>query len=214
MKKNLLMIAAMCVCSGAYAGNWYVGFGAGAARSLDAGDNIAAGRTGLNEYGITNFTNSDRTASVLSLLGGYRFNRFLGLEADYTDFGVFSVRGFAGPNHTLPVGRERNGISLLSMNAVVTAPMGSWFGVYAKAGAALANVDRTVCVSGLIFCDSSSDTGGATRGAVGVRFSPPSLIGEIRLDYSRYMDVDAATNQFTGGDFDVWQVQYVYDFDD
>lgn len=214
MKKILLTLAAMCACSGAYAGNWYIGFGAGGSRSVDAGDNLAANRTSLAQYGITQFTSSDRTAAVLSLIGGYRFTRWLGAEINYTDFGAFDARGFAGPNHTLPVGRERDLISLLSINALVALPIGHAFAVYAKAGPALANIDQTTCVSDIRFCDSSSDTTGAMHGAVGIRLTPESLIGEIRLDYSRFIDVNAGNNHFTGGDFNVWQVQYVYDFED
>lgn len=212
MKNILLPLAGVCVCSGAYAGDWYIGFGAGAVRSLDAGDNIAANHTALAQYGITNYTSSDRTGTALSLLGGYRFGRWLGAEINYTDLGVFDLHGFAGPNHTLPVGGERDGISLLSLDAMVAVPLGSTFAIYGKAGPALAMVDQASCVSGILFCDSSSDSGGATHAAVGVRFTPETLIGELRLDYSRYMDVDAGTNQFTGGDFNVWQVQYVYHF--
>jgi len=213
MKKMLLMmIAALCACPSAYADNWYIGFGAGGSRSVDAGNNIADGHTNLRQYGVTNFTSSDRTDTVLSVFGGYHFNHFLGAELDYTDLGTYDARGFAGPNFTLPTGRERDEINVLSLEAVLTAPIGDAFAVYGKIGPALANVDESTCVSSVRFCDTSSDTTGAMHGSVGVRLTPASLIGEIRLEYSRFHDVNAGSKQFTGGDFNVWQVQYVYDF--
>jgi opacity protein-like surface antigen len=216
MKNILTMTALLCIAAGAradgwYDNGWYIGFGLGGVRTADASENIDAHHTALARYGINDITSHDTTSSATSLLGGYRFNKFLAAELAYTDLGDYDMRGFSGPAQTLPAGRERDRVSALSLSAVATAPIGDVFAIYGKIGPVLATVEERTCVSNLFFCDSSSDTNDAWLGGVGLRLTPPTLIGEIRLEYNRYGDIRDGS-EFTAGDFNLWQVEYVYSF--
>jgi len=107
MKKNLIAVALLAALSAsavASAGEYFIGGDVGSARS--------SGYTGLTK-------NSD---TAFSLVGGYQYNKNIGVEANYTDLGSLATL-------TSSVKTKAHGVS-----AVGTVGVTDSFGLYGKVG--------------------------------------------------------------------------------
>jgi OOP family OmpA-OmpF porin len=141
MKKWLLMVCALVLASGippamAAVTGWYVGIGAGQARSgysdSDAISNL--------DYVTVNVDNKD---TAYKLFGGYRFDRSLGVEFGYEDLGKTDISGsdFSGPL------ADKLTAKAVSLQAVGIWPLASSFSLFGKAGVAVAKGEYT-CLEG------------------------------------------------------------------
>jgi opacity protein-like surface antigen len=69
-------------------GPWYVGASAGTAHyGVPSGDFTVVRAGQANPAGFSATSHADDSATAFRLEGGYRFNRYLALEASYADFG-------------------------------------------------------------------------------------------------------------------------------
>lgn len=69
-------------------GPWYVGAGVGATRyGVPSGDDTFVHAGEFSPSAFTATTHTDNSATAFRLDAGYRFNRYLALEASYADFG-------------------------------------------------------------------------------------------------------------------------------
>lgn len=121
MKKTILtvgMLAALSTSALATAGDFYVGGDIGSARE--------SGMTGMNKV----------TDTAFSLVGGYQYNKNLGIEANYTDFGTLT---------------DLTGVSAKTtqygLSAVGAIGVTDTIGLYAKVGYGSAKTTANVGVS-------------------------------------------------------------------
>jgi hypothetical protein len=103
---------------------------AATARSANVQDQNSAGAEfglGLGqsvlEAKIPGVTSGSESATGFNILGGYRFDRYLAVEAGYLHGGAFTVPG--GSVH----------LTSAQLSAVGTLPIGDYFALYARGGA-------------------------------------------------------------------------------
>jgi OmpA-OmpF porin, OOP family len=152
---------------------WYVGASAGQSKVKDFCPNpVAVG------------TSCDDTSGTYGVFGGYQFNRYLGAELGYTDFGENKVFG-SGAAVTWKV----KGLELLGVGII---PINPYFEIYGKVGAFLWDVKQS-CTGASCLYSSQSETGSDLTYALGAQFNFTRNIS-ARVQYQRYQDVgDQAT---------------------
>ncbi|HJW47154.1 MAG TPA: outer membrane beta-barrel protein [Lysobacter sp.] len=131
----------------------------------------------------------DDEDTAFSVFGGYQFNKYLGLETGYVDFGKIEPQG--------------NGAALEGdtayLTAVGTLPITDKFSAYAKAGVHRWNVDDEL--TGLI--GKNDDSGTDPTYGLGAQYRLTDQVA-IRGEYSRFEVEDL--------DVDLAQVQVRFDF--
>jgi len=140
---------------------------AGTAFAADEGVYIAvnAGQSSTDTYSL-----SSKTATGVSGLLGYQFNKYFGLEVQYTNFGSVTFQN--GPS---------SDIYGYGLNAVGTYPFNDQWSVFLRVGAANTTV-KSVTYSGTSYGDvSRSDV---TWGIGGQYNFTPNW--GLRLDYDSY----------------------------
>ncbi len=212
MKKILVAAVAFFVCQTGYADEWYVGAGAGLGYANDASNNVASGNSALAQFGVGEITSYNNRSGTLSFLGGYRFNKYVAAEVDYTFLGIYDMHGYTGPGRTPPSGREKNQAEALALAAVLTAPVSDTFSLYGKFGPTLTTNEERTCVSNIRRCDSNTDIRNGLVFGIGGSITPPRLLGAIRVELDRFNHVGDTQNEYTAGRFSLLQVQYVYTF--
>jgi len=140
---------------------WYIG-GAYGMTSIDAG--------GLGTVTI------DDGDSGFKLYGGFQFNKFLGAEVGYVDFGSFPAT--AGSSGNLSA-------TAYTLAAVGTLPLGESFALYGKAGVWMWKQDSTI--AGTANTDGSDLFIGA-----GARFNLNKNWG-LTLDVEQYDSDNSVT---------------------
>lgn len=188
MKKQVIILACVLICliaqtAVAVENPWYLGIGAGQA-SLD---------TGVS--GLTGSASLDDKDTAFKGIAGYQFNKYIAVEANYTDLGETTLKGNTGDtfnsgNNTYVFTADNVNISTDSksygLSAILGYPLHQYFTPFVKLGGQFWDTDATV----------SSDAGNADGNDDGTSF----LLGAgiradihervaIRAEYERY-DID------------------------
>ena len=177
MKKTLLAaVVASSVFSVAYAANntseegFYIGGGVGASKS----DNVVGA------------TANDKSDTGFKVFGGYQFNKNLGAELGYIDFGKFR---FTNAGNTFDLKGKA-----VYLSAVGTLPINEQFDLQAKLGYANEDVSTNNSKISITGDGSEFHFGAAAR----YHFNPQTAVS---LDY------DTA-----GSDLNLWSVNVNYKF--
>lgn len=168
MKKvlaGLCVAATMATASGAAlaADNGF--YGAVDVGQSNYGDacNIFAGVAGVS---------CDKKDTAYRLAGGYNFNKNLGAEISYSDYGNATANG--------PGGTASFGATAFQIVGTGTLPLGNQFSLTAKAGLASVNVDASLATVLLTGARSASNNNFVW--GVGAQFDVTPTIG-IRVNY-------------------------------
>jgi OOP family OmpA-OmpF porin len=171
----------------AFAENAYIGAGVGQS-SMQSPDNALLGG------------NVDDTDTAWKVYGGYLFNRHVGLELGYVDFGTFKSSSALTSDEWKAKAFD---LSLLGV-----LPVGDQFSVFGKAGAAHWNVDDHFSVGGL--SASPSADGNDWSYGVGAQYDFTRNVGG-RLEWQRFKNVGDEDD--TGrSDLDLFSMNVVYHF--
>jgi OOP family OmpA-OmpF porin len=195
-----LAMAASTASAGAQDTGWYLGLNAGQATAdvaIEDGDDImffiiedGAGGTILG--GESSLEDSDITWSIV---GGYKLNPYIAVEASYIDLGTVEYRAtadvFFPGEGTFPLdGAIDSGVTGLTAAAVGSLPLGESFDLHARIGVLFSETELEISISddtgGVSEGDSFGDTevfyGAGIAWYVGERWS-------LSLDYLLYKDV-------------------------
>ncbi|QEM81987.1 porin family protein [Halomonas binhaiensis] len=150
----------------------YIGAGVGFSSQQNDDDDIDE----FIDAGTSDFDVDDED-NVWKVYGGYNFNRYLGVEAFYTDLGTVKIKEHGRANANLDS-------TAYGANVVGKLPITDWFSPYAKVGAAHWETD----VHGNLGNDRTvnKDGTGMVYG-VGAEFQLAPVI--LRTEYERY-DLD------------------------
>jgi len=180
-------------------GVWYLG---GTLGSSDYGSSVDAAAASLSQaltgIGATNTVGSSKTGTGWSLLAGYQFNEWFGLEGSYFNMGKATVDA----SETAPViASEHAEIKLSgeSVDGVGTWGFGNGFAVFGKFGLIDAKVDEPVTGGGLAAGRSAdvSDTSTAFDWGIGGAYSFGNNWG-LRLGWTQYHHVGNANTTGQG----------------
>lgn len=163
LKTKLLgaMVVAMGIAGNAVAANgFYAGASAGSMEYDICGD--------LSALGATSCDDKD---SAWKLFGGYDFNQNFALEGAWVDLGEVSASGPGGS-----AGAEVDGFTVVAKG---TLPLGDQFGVFAKAGFFLWEVEGTGLAAG------SDDDGTDLTYGVGAQYMFTDQFGLVG-EWERY----------------------------
>jgi opacity protein-like surface antigen len=178
-----LVFIAIATCSGttcAGDSGWYVGAGVGEV-DYGSGGVLFVGNERLDANAIDE--SDDLLSSSMSLSFGYRFNRFLSLEAGYlsNDSSTFALTDSAGQRFGTYEFRSQG----TSLAVVGTLPLGNWE-LSARAGVLYADTQaRLVTESGIV--QSESVRSPEALAAVGAAYNFTEH-WQARLDYTYVLD--------------------------
>ena len=147
----------------------------------------AGGSVGQSGTSLDTVTLSKKSDTAFSLLGGYKINPNLGVEAEYVNLGKISAAGWSAD------------ISAIAATAVVAIPIYTDFAFYGKLG--FARTSLGYATNGI----SASRTT-ATFG-LGAQFKIDPSLG-VRVGWDRYAVGDTAPS----GNSDLIAVGIVYKF--
>ncbi len=201
--------AALPTAAFAQDAGWYLGGAVGQSKfDINRGE-PAAGFTaaGLTTTGIT----TDENDTGWKLFGGYKINKYFGVEGTYVDLGKFSASttitaGLPG----VPLGftasaKAKDG---LYISAVGTWPVTTDFSVFGKLGVYSIKTTVTASVAGISVGDSSRDENVTLGAGVGYNFT--KNLG-IRGEWERFNKV--GNKDKTGeADVDLLSIGLVYKF--
>jgi len=176
------------------AGNWFLGAG--------------IGRTTLNDYKCTGcpaITNNDDNDTGFNVFGGYRFNDYFALQAEYVDLGD---RDYTGP---APVS-DKHDVSGFGLVGVGIWPVNSRLDVFAKAGVFRWDQDISYSNLGITTKDSFSGTD-LSYGLGATYFMDEGRNLGLQGEWRRFKDV--GTNDPVLGhqnDYDMLSVNLIYYF--
>jgi OmpA-OmpF porin, OOP family len=107
-----------------------------------AGATVGESRTELNggsldmqflDFGYTDSQiQTDQRDSTFRVFGGYQFNRYLGIEAGYVDFGRYSIRADVVPTGTFERRIKTTGVDV---SVVATLPVTRKLALFGRVGA-------------------------------------------------------------------------------
>lgn len=178
------VMLATSVATSAHA-QWYVGATGGTAKTKLNPD-------GLNvqflDLGFTSSTTrSDESSAALRAFGGYQFNRYLALEAGYSDLGNVSFGASVVPAGTLEKRTKTTGYDI---SAVVMYPILDRLNVFARVGAFSSERKSQFTTMGSIellngVSADSKQKQNKTTLAAGLTYNVASNI-DLRLEYAQY----------------------------
>lgn len=186
---------------------WTLGIGVGrSAATIDDGRI----RTGLGNQGLSVGSLEDRDRdTTYKLSGGYRFNRYLGLEASWFDLGAFGFTATTTPAGTLAGDVTLRGFGL---DVVGQLPLTERLSLLARVGAASVRTrgafSRTGAVTLPYPATSTHDRDTGAKYGVGLAWRL-SDAWQVRTEAERYRVSDSVNNK---GHVDVMSVGLVYHF--
>jgi OOP family OmpA-OmpF porin len=139
-------------------------------------------------FGGSNFDDTDTLAQIV---GGYKFNKYFGLEGRYADYGTFTVDGFGFD------------VSALSVHAVGNIPFGtSGWELFLQAGFGQVSLD----IPGY---DSSDES--AFGGGIGIRYSfTESLSVGVQTDVFVWEENDGFGSYDLSVGGTILSIQYIF----
>lgn len=174
---------------------WYAGISAGQSKADVDG-------SGLTVLGATQSSlSTEDTDTGFKVYGGYRFNRYLGVEVGYADLGSFS----ATRNVTAPAAgslKAETSVSGIFGQAVGLLPLSQRFSLLGTAGLYANEVKTDVTSSGgvvLIGSRSASHSDVNLKLGVGAGYDFTDKFG-VRLEWERFFDLG---DDSVGGKSDV-----------
>lgn len=149
----------------------------------------------------------DKSDTAWKILGGYQFNRILGVEVGYTDLGEVKANGTQGGVAIDATSKA----SAWELVAVGMLPLGAKFSIYGKAGAYYAKTDNraTAAVPGFSSSGSASDKNHDITWGFGVRYDVLRNLA-VRAEWQQYNDVGGQNTGKT--DIDVLSIGALYRF--
>lgn len=201
----LLSAAALSpLAAHAEGGTWYAAIAIGQSTyDADKGD---ADRS-LNSAGFAITDSSlDDSDTGYKIMGGYKFNDNLAVEAGYVDLGHATYKvSVTGANAKLDLHAYG-----LSVDAVGTLPFGAGFSGYLRAGLIAAWVESDVSAtgSGGSASDDSTDSSVKPAAGVGLAYDLNETL-TVRIEYERYFDLKSDAGN---GDIDLASVGLVARF--
>jgi OOP family OmpA-OmpF porin len=155
---------------------WYMGVGFGTTTAdIDNSPLTALGAT------VTGGEDSD---NGFKIFGGYQFNKHLGVEVGYVDFGSFTVTGVRGTPFTASFD-----VSAFTVAAVGTLPLNESFDLFGKAGLYAWEASSSVSGGGL----TAGDTSGSDAFlGIGARYNFNRNFG-VQLEVEQYLGEDTIT---------------------
>jgi OOP family OmpA-OmpF porin len=144
----------------------------------------------------TGASSCDDTDTAMKFIGGYRFNRNLGVEIGYTDLGEATI--------TDPSSTATFESSVMELVGVGTWPIADKFSILGKIGMYRGDVDASDPALGSV---SESNTG-LTFG-VGVQWDFTKNLG-LRAEWQRYADVGG--DNVGESDVDVMSIGVIFTF--
>ncbi|MHB1951126.1 MAG: outer membrane beta-barrel protein [Acidiferrobacteraceae bacterium] len=199
-----------CLPVPASAAGVYIGAGFGAGRSSDATSNVQNNLDALAGLGVSSSAQLDTGRAAFSLFGGYQFNRYVGAELGWIDFGNYSMNGTASGSGGSAAFSETDKISAFWLAAVGTFPINRELSVLAKAGLANSQDKESCAVSGSA-CAPASDSATQPMFGVGLALTASRHIG-FRLEYDQYDNIGNNTHEYTAGTFYEIGVSGLYRF--
>jgi len=155
---------------------WYMGVGFGTTTTdIDTSPLTALGAT---------ISGGDDSDNGFKIFGGYQFNKHLGVEVGYIEFGSFTVTGTRGTPFT--AGFD---VSAFTAAAVGTLPLNESFDLFGKAGLYSWDASATVSGGGLT---AGSATGSDAFLGIGGRFNINRNFG-LQLEVEQYLGEDTIT---------------------
>lgn len=140
--------------------------------------------------GATSTTSTDDTDTGWKLFAGYRFMKYLAVEAAYTDFGEATAHSVitAPSAGTVDVTAE---VTSWTISALGILPLGDNFSLFARAGANFWDADLSATGTGSgSTAVSTSDDGTDWVWGVGAAYSFTPNLG-VRAEWERY-DLDGS----------------------
>jgi OOP family OmpA-OmpF porin len=191
----------------AFAGDWYIGAGFGSSKSADATSNVDSGFGALATLGVsTNLSYHDK-GRAFSVLGGYRVNPNIAVEAAYDYLGTYQLNAaFSGM--ITGTGSEEDKVSAFSLSGIGSLPITPALSVYGRLGMAVSNVDMTCSISvGPCTSKSSSKTGPL----IGIGASIVSgQNANLRLEYDHFQDVGDSDYDYVAGPFSLIKLEALF----
>jgi len=182
---------------------WYLGVDAGLSRySLDLSSPYSTNTPGASE---------DRNAIAYAVSGGYRFNRYVALEAGYMDLGKYKLRYQDSTKN----GHASATVDGLAASALWQLPLNEQWGVFLKTGLLLAHgkAKADVTTSGSTEHFSRSESATVPLLGIGVSYAPTPQWA-VRLQYQDVGGTRVAGAAGYKADLhdDLWTVGLTYSF--
>jgi hypothetical protein len=224
MKKlniNLLMMLGIFILSSVgfpavtHAEGWYAGIGTGLARYSGYNDDV---QTVADQYagaGIFLTGSSAEGGGDFNLLGGFKFNPYLGVEGTYTYLSQATASLSGTPLGVPVVINDTRKASGITLSGIGTYPFNKIFSVYARAGVNFWSANdsgsmtiNNANVTGSPWNDSANGTGPVFGGGLNFSWNQND---SVRLGYNVFSKIGDDTN-ITARDVSVISVDYIYSF--
>ena len=208
MIKYFFAFLALSAINTASAAGWYFGAGFGSSHSIDAANNINADLGAISSLGVSSGASYHPNGFALSVLGGFKFNEHVSVEATYDYLGTFQADLVASGVGGSVVGSEKDTVDAISVAGVLGAPINDTFSIYGKGGFA-STTNSMTCSFSTTTCQSESDS----------NTSPVLGLGEMhfygggatmRLEYDRFNSVGDKNHEYTAGNFYLIKLEYLY----
>lgn len=199
----------------AHAGEWYVGGGLGQATPDDVEGNAAATLRSVTKQlttvasGVSSTSSYDRRGTTYSILGGYKFNPYLALEATYDYLGKYTFNATFIRTDATFTRVEQDTVTAISVTGVLNIPIKKVAVIYGKFGLAT-TTDEISCSGSSGICTAQSDT--RTNGTGGIGVGLRLGRNEVRLEYDEFQDVGIKGEEYTAGNIPLVKLVYVYNF--
>ncbi|GEA51770.1 membrane protein [Vibrio inusitatus NBRC 102082] len=212
MKLNttLILIGAIVVSGSSFASEanstsgWYVGGGVGKPNFDDGGFISYLGK----EYSSNIHTSLDAKGTAFSIYGGYIFNRIIGIETSYNDYGsadinISGAAPFVGQNmsHDFKAFSPRS----LSVSANLGYTFDNGLRPFVKLGVSALDLQQSADVAIL-----DSDSGPAGHYGIGLDYSPITAFQGLTLRVAYEGDITEIENVTIHKTESTWNMSMLY----
>jgi OmpA-OmpF porin, OOP family len=140
---TITLAAAVLLTTAPTHAQWYAGATAGESRTKVNGDSLS---TQFLDFGYSDAqTQTDTRSTAFRAFGGYQLNRYVAVEAGYTDLGTASIRASVVPTGTFERRIKTTGFDV---SVVGILPVTNKFALFARAGAFMSERKTSITASG------------------------------------------------------------------
>ena len=192
MMKSMCFTAAAAVCMAAGVAahaddqtGWYSGAGLGRSHASDSGSIGSTVDNGYASQGLSSGTSVERNDTAWRLLGGYQFNRYVGVEGSFGSLGDFSTH----TNVTAPAADTAGGkwkaTNVWTASVVGTLPLYDRISAFGELGLAYAKVSMSTAapLSGAALSASTHET--VPMFGLGLKYDLTKQLG-LRGEWQRF----------------------------
>ncbi len=214
--KMLFMLLAMVAAAAApaQADSWYAGAGLGVGHAADADSNVFSSIAMRTNGAVPVAGSYDSSHGLFQLFGGFRFDRYIAVEAGYVNLGRYTLNSISSQGAGFVGMSETDRVDALYVAAVGTYPVSRIVSVYGKLGLAHSRDKETCFVTGSV-CPSASDTADEPMIGVGAEFPftpvPWHPHWALRVEYDIYPSVGGSA-EYTSGTFNLVTAEGLYEF--